>query len=488
MDKFGLTGLRDLIEFLNNPNIELLESIKPYLIEIEFWALHKVFCNNMDSLLNEIPDYLLDKIFNQVPILKFEGNKEYYEYGLGIKSNARCTYREELKLIRNNLAHNNFTYDDKFIYINNSYYAKIDIKWFESLVLCLLANNHYLLKHKMSDITIISLVDEKRYNTSDINRLITDGKIKFLEITLEEDNAKKIIEEMNIKSINEDKLSFDLLKQSYLSTLSATLSKLPMRSNILNKYFNETIKYICSVYKNILSVKLLDVNIEKENIDNISYLKYKDALQVIINKITSNKSKVEKNIIDLKNIINIFNKLSKEEKLNEYDIFLLVESKEFLLNLYGYIAFIKNNNGKLNIDEDIKYSFKNAKNIWKEYLKRLEQSIEVLEKRGLDTNELERKRSMYIDRLNKLEKNELILIPSFFRNALVHDYVNIDSEDIYIYALEPTIKTYRINKDNKLTCKDFKRNGYSFISKMSIDRYLKLIDDLVSKNTIILKK
>src|SRR5574344_1995038 len=112
----GIVGLNYLLQYINNPRSNYLDVVKNNTKEIRFWMLLTFLANNYTEIEN-IPESLLERIFNNDKIRHTKTFLEYdsggiYDFGNGIKSNGRelgLSYAKEFKLIRNALAHKNFS-------------------------------------------------------------------------------------------------------------------------------------------------------------------------------------------------------------------------------------------------------------------------------------------------------------------------------------------------------------------------------------------
>ena len=144
----GALGVRYLLKYIENPNSAYLDVVKDNINEIKFFSYLMLFCNNMDELYTSIPELLLKDIFECVPIKYINyvnGCKQskIYEYGSGFYSNHHGLYHSRLRLIRNALAHGDFTFDGNIINIcDGSFKCHLDLKWFFSLASISLSNSN----------------------------------------------------------------------------------------------------------------------------------------------------------------------------------------------------------------------------------------------------------------------------------------------------------------------------------------------------------
>lgn len=106
-------------------------------------------------------------------------------------------------------------------------------------------------------------------------------------------------------------------------------------------------------------------------------LSLNEGIDLLINELSS-ENKVTRNTINLKRILELTESLANNISISSSLEYSLKDTKEFLLNLYGYIFFSQNDyNTKkcgsiLNSYQDkIDFRIIHAKKVWSEYIKKL---------------------------------------------------------------------------------------------------------------------
>lgn len=477
-----------------------------YANDIKLYALIMVFCNNMDSLFGSIPDYLLEDIFNMHQIEKskaFLNDKsiKYYDYGLGYKSNYRGDLHDELRLLRNSLSHGDFKVKKDIVEINKtSYEARFDIKWLEALVLIALANNNYNLEINMSDIMLLCLVNPLMYKSSDIRALANDGKVVFIKLTAKISDQEKILKLLNAKGIKKERLTFDLLKSAFMSEVQSVLNQLIKNSNVLKSSLNYALSLVEKRFEGIIKTEVVKIDDELLSDPFLYNLNSNMYLQYIIDS-EIKKERFKKNIIDLTNFINILNKLNEGKTLDQNDLVIFESLKEFLIRLYGYMVFniMDLTNGDQEIIDEyliskkLEFDMGHASNIWKEYLKRIKKSIEVLkiyDDKYKEMDILYTLLNLYLKKLDIIANGkERILLTSSIRNALTHDYIKIDGENILLYDKEPEITLWKTkSKTGKFESSSFSKREHIFNAKINVGDYLSMLDFITEEKIDDLKR
>ena len=98
-------GIRYLIRYAKEPNPDYFTVIQDCVKEIKLWCLITLFTNNIDDLWENVPDFIYEDLFLMKRIETVEG---VLDYGKGFSSNSNLTFREQFKMIRDKLAHQNF--------------------------------------------------------------------------------------------------------------------------------------------------------------------------------------------------------------------------------------------------------------------------------------------------------------------------------------------------------------------------------------------
>ena len=477
-------GTRYLINYVTSKNPVHLDVVKNCLKDISFWALLMHFCNNMSNLFNDLPESILENIFNEKTVVKVvdvldSTTGQKYEYGKGYKSNIKKDYKTQLRLIRNALAHGNFEYDGKEIYITSSeFQATFDYEWFKSLVLAVLSNENFQIKRGITDYSIIKLIkDDEKYKASDIKTLEKNGKIKLIKLTCSAIDAKVISSKFPALAKKEGKITFDDLKIIFIRLLKELSGQVG---------FAESLEKLKKAYKGIIDIEELKINSNALTDNEFLNFSLDDGIDYIVNELSS-QDKNTKSTINLKRILDLLGKLSENTNLTKEEEYAINDTYEFLLNLYGYIYFNKFSS-KLIPSEKLtpftdKFTFKivHAKNVWSEYIKKISKAIDAL----IATNSSEKRIDMWKERLRiyklRLEKifSEDNNILRLMRNSITHGLVEHNDGTLVFYGEEPQITLPKINsKTKELSEYTFQNKGRTFEISIDKDTYLALLDNL----------
>jgi len=73
IDRYGISkaslGVRYLLKYLENGRMENFDVVKDCMKEVELWCLITFFSNNIDTLFDYIPDYVLENILMMVVLV-----------------------------------------------------------------------------------------------------------------------------------------------------------------------------------------------------------------------------------------------------------------------------------------------------------------------------------------------------------------------------------------------------------------------------------
>lgn len=489
----AITGIRKLLE---NDFSDF-----NYSNDIKLYALLMVFCNNMDTLFKSIPEYLLEDVFYMHQIEKsktflHDTSVTYYDYGTGYKSNFRGSLHDELRVLRNNLAHGNYKYQNGTININtNALEATFDIKWLESLVLVGLSNNNYDLCVNMSDVMLLCLVNPIMYKSSDIKGFANDGKVVFIKLTAKISDKEKIMELLNARGLKKERITFDLLKSVFMNEVQDILKQFLRSSAVLKDNLAKTLLMVEKRFNGIIKAEVVKIDDKLLSDSSLYGLSSGTYLQYLIDS-EIKKEKFKKNIIDLTDLLNILDKLNEGKTLSQDDYIIFEGLKEFLIRVYGYIVFNEMGLGKEEetlLDEYLKtnklrFSMAHARNIWKEYIKRIKKSIEELKQDKDKYRELDicyTLFNLYHKKLDILENGkERILLTSLIRNAIIHDYINLVGDEVFLFDREPVISLYKkSSKSNEITLNEFGKKEHTFEAMTTVNDFKTLLD-LISESKI----
>lgn len=88
----GALGIRYLIQYILNGKLENFYVVKNCLNEVRLWILITFYSNNWDSLIEDIPEYVLEDIFT----MKSYGTKKLI-MGKGFIVNPNFLIKNNLK-------------------------------------------------------------------------------------------------------------------------------------------------------------------------------------------------------------------------------------------------------------------------------------------------------------------------------------------------------------------------------------------------------
>ncbi len=496
-------GTRYLINYIDDRNPVKLDVVKNCIRELNFWAVLMHFCNNMDFLFSTIPDRVLEYIFEEKPLglikdVIANDVEELVSYGKGYKSNFQGDYRKQLRLVRNALAHGNFTFDGDVICIDNplnNFVAVFDYKWFEVLTRFALANANNTLKEGTEDyILFMLLIDASLYKSSDINRLVDEGLINCIHLTCCKQCKEVLVRKFPNLRDKVDQITFDQMKLIFLRVLTKTYREKCLAMSP-RAAFNVALNNLKKVYKGIFDIELVELpDIRDEEFLNLNL---KEGTDYMVN-VLSYKNRCIKNTIDLKRMLEILKKIDCNDTLSAGEMYALKDITDYLLCLYGYIYFSSSNNHKGMQEvtdgfmECMDLKFIHAKKIWSEYIKRINNGITALKNGNASEHRIE----LWVQRLNIYQRRlEKAMCNTFdgqiynnFRNALTHGLVLRMDNDLVFYGEEPTIKIPKINsKSKELEEYSFHRPGHTFEISIDKDKYLEMVDILYEISGIEIK-
>ncbi len=495
VDKASL-GARYLLNYITTKNEAYLDVVKNCLKEIEFWALLMHFCNNMNELFDNIPESILTNVFCQkkiekvVDVLNDKSTIEY-DYGKGYMSNINGEYKTQLRLIRNALAHGTFTFDGSKIKVNNpntEFGAIFDYEWFKTLVLVVLSNSNYLIKKNITDYVMCKLTDEDNLKANAIPSLEDRGSLKLIKLTCTAESAKNVVTKFSKLSDSQERLTFDSLKISFIRYLSNLAKKIG---------FNVALEKLKKAFKGIFNIEVIKITSPALQDESFLQLPLNDGIDLLINELSS-ENKVTRNTINLKRILELTDCLANNISISSSLEYSLKDTKEFLLNLYGYIFFSQNDyNTKkcgsiLNSYQDkIDFRIIHAKKVWSEYIKKISRAIDTLNKANASPIRIkmwEKRLSIYKIRLNHAINDMGMNMLNLLRNSLTHGLVEHTPELITFYGEEPKIKLPKINaKTKELEETEFQNSSKTFELDINPENYLSLLDSLYENSGIEIK-
>jgi len=500
----GILGLNYLLKYIETGNNYYLQVVKNNINEVRFWLMINLYINNHDKLFDSIPYSLLEKIYNKVPlerrksILILEDGSNF-DYGEGYYSSVIIdNYRDNFKLIRNHIAHGEYLINDEGLIeiIDSNIKMKIDIKWLETLVLCCLSNKescfykglsrsgmelinthigdknelyNYLKKRKIVTMTITTSSKEKlldlfRLNDEDeinMGNLFYSFQKYERDCNLNPSNEKQILDcdkkfmkfcGNNI-IIERRLLNYNEIPSEKMLEIIASISdkKLQMTtiSNIISM-ITDNITYNTLSYKYLVDLLMMLKKCDIDNIPNIVIPKYNVA-------VTFN---TEKFIIKTLSIILLSNILENSSIYNDIEKYLASK-------IDSYISLVK------------------TREILKEDYEELNKSLKDFRDYNMPVQE-----RLISDDIAKLEKlindfnNDNYKVPLLYkiRNAMVHDQIELTSDEIILKCFEKVKKYKRFNKNkNKWYDREIDKQKQNFELRMNKYEFINLLNEIYSK-------
>lgn len=495
-DQYGVNkaslGIRYLIKYLENGRIENFDVVKDCMKEVELWCLITFFSNNIDTLFEFIPDYVLENIFKMTPTEKVDLKKLF---GKGFKTTGTLNYKEQYKIIRDCLAHGRFTYDNGIIKVRSKekdYEAIFDLLWLEKLVGTTLKNKNFALQKGMYDIVVSSAVDPMNINNQNLQELGEKGFIQFYKITSLTSNKETMASNIRGGEFTSDEITFNLIIEIVqgIAMKEQIYSCAPPQENI--RKIKETCKSIEKFLGNKVSVELLPLHISDtlmadEDFRNLNVFD-KFAYITLFNKYKDNDENYNFEMVN--NLINLFEGM-EDGTLKPLSLFILRDAGNFLLKVYSNI-FFNTYRDDYAYDVALKHGalckFVHARKIYEEYLKQLRKSYDEIE----TYNGFPYKRFVigemdnYSRLLDEVINNEVGLNFSWkMRNSITHGQIEFTSDDVKFYTTGKNIKIPRYNKKKKEWEKrEFVNTKHIWELNINKQSLLKMLDELFRINGI----
>jgi hypothetical protein len=514
----GIVGLNYLLKYINDPRSNYLDVVKNNTREIRFWMLLTFLSNNYTEIDN-IPESLLERLFNKDKIRHTKTFLEYddggvYDFGNGIKSNGRdlgLSYAKEFKIIRNALAHKNFSIneDDSIsIYFKDSKYkAVMDLKWLESVVTCCLANHDQEFKKDLSSYIIVGTVKEDEKSKSQVLDSILGEYLKLLKITLNTNNKDRIRRSLDSSGIRigSDELSFAFIKDAIHYTLTSELNNRVKDEDFnnpqkFNKELMTVIKDINGIFKGDVTIAIepivkskLDELINQEGFNDVDA---QMQMNLVVDYLAS-EEKVRKNAITYKYSLEFLSRLNKGKEIPKWLDVGMNFAKEFILSSLGYTIYnavisslpgYKTINEKVSKDNDEKYEqdFGHLKNVVKDDTKRILRTVLDLDNYGDNYPAASSWQDQLGSRYDKLDETSQMLeegtykplLFSTLRNAFTHGFVSVRDEKVHLYDKEKKkyYPDYSKKKDEWTVFCDDKCEIINNIN-ISMDDLLRIFED-----------
>jgi len=493
-DKYGTNkaalGIRYLLKYIETGRQETFNIVMDCMNEVELWCLITSYCNNIDELLDTIPDFVLDNNFNTVvpEELTFEE-----AFGKGFTSNSTLKSKEQFKKIRGLLSHGKFKYENNLITVSDQKYeATFDLKWLERLTKTTLENERLGLKKGMSDISILSLVKNPYMSIDEFASCISNGMIQFYMVTTLSGNKETLANAISSKSLIKEKLTFETIFRLAIALIeSFTIDITDTKEGIihqLNQYYKEVEK----CFGNKVKVENKPIKLSPELLTDEAFinLELQEKIRYLI-RIERLDNPVRYNGIMLQNILELFADF-REGHLKNLNLFTLRDAKEYLIKVYANIFFASVSKSKTetivrNYPIEVKYVY--AQSIYKEYLKILKRSYNELEEHHGSTfskKYIYELLKIYSKLLEEAQVNDAYKEFAWkMRNGIIHNHIEFKDGFIRVYNIGKNIKINHYNKKTKTwELKEFQNKRIIWQMTCSIQDFISLLDELFAENSI----
>lgn len=488
-------GVRYLLRYTQNARPENFDVVKNCISEIKFWGLHMLLCNNYGPLFECIPEAILAKVFNCSKVQNMgnvldDNSLEKYDYGKGYHSNIKEKYSTQLRLIRNALAHNSFTFDGETINVynqTNGFKASFDIAWLETAVKCLLSSPNYVLKKGTVDYSIVTIANNAT-SAECISSLKASGQLYLLKLTCSAENSDIIAIKFPRLATFKDRISFNEMKVGFLRVLK---TKILEKCQIMSpqEAFKETLPMLKKVYRGIFDIEVVPIKEEILKDESFNQLSFTEGCNYITNKY-SQENETLGNTIDLKSLLEVLDSLSSNNPLSKEQVYTIKNNAFYLLRLYSYILFANNDivrhkNCCQVLDDyssSIDLYYVHAQKVWSEYIKKISNALDTLIKSSANPKVIdlwEDRLRMYQDRLKTITSSDENSLLYRLRNSLIHDNVEEKDGNIVFYGEEPVIELPRLKKKtNQLVSYPWQNKSRTYEIVIPISTYLEMLDKM----------
>ena len=488
-------GIRHLIDYVETKDENDFNVVKDNIFEIKLWALITFFCNNIDELIDSIPDFILDSIFLMKPLELIESEKSQNEvfnlYGRGYKSNVDYSFRQQFELIRNCLSHCRFDYNEGMIYVYNKkgFQAEFDIVWLERLVKTVLSNKKLALQKGMSDVSIMAFVNNDNCTPEDFKLFCEHRLINIYKITSLTSNKETISRALNVSGISGDKITFELIFQAAVEMMRSNQIHLSQNKEYVINQLNYYFKEIEEMFGNKIKLELLPFEVQEEDINDELFwsLSFKDKLQYLLRKGRCNDVYMHDSTM-MTYLLELLQEIDNGECKN-ISLLAIKDSYEFLLKIYANIYFAGVKQGDIIYKPEFINSFGgearyvHAKNIYKEYIKVLNRYISEI-----DTYKVNRKfkldalrdLDLYISLLEEVVRGDAYTDLGWkMRNSLIHNQIEIAGDKWRFFTTGKNLKIKRYSKKKEIwEPKVFSNNRPIWEMIISKESLLQLVDIL----------
>lgn len=517
--KDGLIGLNYLIKYIRERNKEYLINVKENKDAIKFWVLVTLLQNNHELIFDEIDDDTLNELFTLKPIKKNKtvllfDDGSVYDYGIGYKSNSNLGYRLEFKIIRNAIAHNDFEINNGIIHIFDkrfNYDAIMDYKWFETAIVCSLSNRNYQFKSGLNEAFLVSANNDGTPSKEFLFKTLEEKTSGIIKVTLTTNSVERACKSLKIKY--KENLKFYNLFIFIKSLLQKRVDKYvpnhldrPISDKEFINYITMGLKELNTELKDSFKLEYIPFTLEfaKDIINNENFDKlpsFEKQMEFLFDHYKRKYFPELENTLAYKYLMDIFIILDNNMEIDNMHELYLDDMYNLLIKSLGNLVFNSilsnykqgfitlNNNIFNKYQSKLNYDFGHAKNYYKEYIKKLNNTLEDVKNNGFPiekTKELSRIKerllvlNQKIDLINKGQSPEIFFTQ--LRNIFAHGYCDTSKDLLKLYDKDINRYYYKYSKSKK--CWEEKTLGDNpiiFNMDMSYETFMSIINDICKK-------
>ena len=503
----ALIGLNYFLKYLKEKDEKYLQVIKENESAIKFFALITLLQNNHELIFDEVDPNVVQKLF--------EANKiddNFYDFGVGIKTTSKLDYLLQLKLIRNAIAHNSYAIKDNIIKVVNhkyNYEAIFDYKWLEATIICTLTSRNDQFKSGLYDVFLASLNDPKTTSKETIYHTLDNNACGLIKVTSTTNSLQRACN--SLKMNYHEGLTFNdffhMIKDILFLKISMILPKdiSKVDDKLLLNAINKAIKDLNNMFEGSFKLEYIPFTKEFNNDNRISELfnqltDYKSQLEFLLNLYKNKHFPELDNSMGFNCLLEFFTILDNNMEFDtNHQIYfdtiynLIIKSmgnlvfSSILYNVLDYQTFSKQIFYKY--QDNIKYDFGHAKTYYKNYLKRLNNTLEDANKYGFPADKafiLEdiNRRIQYINQiLILIEEGKFpYIFFNLMRNIFAHGWVNINNGNLKLYDKDVKRYYYRYSKSKKTwEEKEIDEDAVILNMEMPFDIFMDMIKDITSE-------
>lgn len=500
MDEMGILkgalGIRYLIKYFENGRVENFKVVRDCLNEVRLWFLITFYTNNIDYLMDDIPEFLLTDVFQMKDILigTSLGDAKEADYGRGFQTRSTLSYKEQFKLIRDALSHGKFQFKDNLIHVSiRDYEAIFDLAWLDRLTTVILSNDRLTLKKGMSDYSVISLMPDGDFDMEKIKEFIRMGTLAFYQVTSLTSNPDRIKESIKNYDIDREHCTFDFIFKTaiYLVQRHRIDSSRGVEGALasLKKYFSDVESY----FGNAIKLELVPLTIPDDLCHDKDFLKlsYAQKLEYLIT-LKKEQDPIRYNSLMVTHLFQLLDEIDKEQ-IQDKTLVFFRDSLPFLIKAYAMLCFIQRDSYPLGEEElrakGANATYVHAKNVYKEYIRVLHRSLRELRENNGPLASIQyvleqiKIYSHYFD-----EASNNFVYKDFFwrlRNSIVHDQVEFQEDKIRFFTTGRNIKVRHFNKKKKeWEYKDFVNQNTIWEMIIRRQDFISLLDELFMYSNI----